>query len=98
MLVVTQPVAVPILFQVVLNSALAYLLNRLIEEQYCAAGPPVLIGASNFFELAVAAATSLFGLQSGATLATIVSVLIEVPVILSVVWIVNGSPNCYERT
>ncbi|WP_029349570.1 ACR3 family arsenite efflux transporter [Bosea sp. 117] len=88
--------AVPILIQVYLNSGLAYLLNRLAGEQHCVAGPSALIGASNFFELAVAAAISLFGFQSGAALATVVGVLIEVPVMLSVVWIVNRSKGWYE--
>ncbi|MDT7951415.1 MAG: ACR3 family arsenite efflux transporter [Acetobacteraceae bacterium] len=89
--------AVPVLIQVYFNSGLAYLLNRLIGEQHCVAGPSALIGASNFFELAVAAAISLFGFQSGAALATVVGVLIEVPVMLSVVWIVNRSKGWYER-
>ncbi len=89
--------AVPILIQVYLNSGLAYLLNRLSGEQHCVAGPSALIGASNFFELAVAAAISLFGFNSGAALATVVGVLIEVPVMLSVVWIVNRSKGWYER-
>ncbi|MFC7399015.1 ACR3 family arsenite efflux transporter [Chelatococcus sp. GCM10030263] len=88
--------AVPILIQVYFNSGLAYLLNRLSGEQHCVAGPSALIGASNFFELAVAAAISLFGFQSGAALATVVGVLIEVPVMLSVVWIVNRSKGWYE--
>ena len=89
--------AVPILIQVYLNSGLAYLLNRAAGEQHCVAGPSALIGASNFFELAVAAAISLFGFNSGAALATVVGVLIEVPVMLSVVWIVNRSQGWYER-
>lgn len=89
--------AVPILIQVYFNSGFAYLLNRLVGEQHCVAGPSALIGASNFFELAVAAAISLFGFESGAALATVVGVLIEVPVMLSVVAIVNGSKNWYER-
>lgn len=89
--------AVPILFQVYFNSGLAYLLNRATGEAHCVAGPSALIGASNFFELAVAAAISLFGLTSGAALATVVGVLIEVPVMLSVVAIVNASKNWYER-
>ena len=88
--------AAPILIQVYFNSALAYLLNRALGEQHCVAGPSALIGASNFFELAVAAAISLFGFQSGAALATVVGVLIEVPVMLSVVWIVNRSQGWYE--
>ena len=89
--------AVPIIIQVYFNSGLAYLLNRLSGEQHCVAGPSALIGASNFFELAVAAAISLFGLNSGAALATVVGVLIEVPVMLTVVRIVNGSRGWYER-
>lgn len=89
--------AVPILIQVYLNAGLAYLLNRIAGEQHCVAGPSALIGASNFFELAVAAAISLFGFNSGAALATVVGVLIEVPVMLTVVWIVNGSKGWYER-
>jgi len=89
--------AVPILIQVYLNSGLAYLLNRLTGEAHCVAGPSALIGASNFFELAVAAAISIFGFQSGAALATVVGVLIEVPVMLSIVAIVNASKGWYER-
>ena len=89
--------AVPILIQVYFNSALAYLLNRWAGEAHCVAGPSALIGASNFFELAVAAAISLFGFESGAALATVVGVLIEVPVMLSVVAIVNRSKGWYER-
>jgi arsenite transporter len=100
--IIAQPavillLAIPILIQVYFNSGLAYLLNRLIGEQHCVAGPSALIGASNFFELAVAAAISLFGFHSGAALATVVGVLIEVPVMLSVVWIVNHSKGWYER-
>ncbi|MDY0885187.1 ACR3 family arsenite efflux transporter [Dongia soli] len=89
--------AVPILIQVYFNSGLAYLLNRACGEAHCVAAPSALIGASNFFELAVAAAISLFGLQSGAALATVVGVLIEVPVMLSVVKIVNSTKAWYER-
>ena len=89
--------AVPILIQVYFNSGLAYLLNRASGEAHCVAGPSALIGASNFFELAVAAAISLFGFESGAALATVVGVLIEVPVMLSVVKIVNGTRGWYER-
>ena len=89
--------AVPILIQVYFNSGLAYLLNRQFKVAHCVAGPSALIGASNFFELAVAAAISLFGFQSGAALATVVGVLIEVPVMLSVVKIVNASKAWYER-
>lgn len=90
--------AVPILIQVYFNSGLAYLLNRAAGETHSVAGPSALIGASNFFELAVAAAISLFGVQSGAALATVVGVLIEVPVMLSVVWIVNRTKGWYERS
>ena len=100
--ILAQPIviallAVPILIQVYANAGLAYLLNRLAGEQHCVAGPSALIGASNFFELAVAAAISLFGFHSGAALATVVGVLIEVPVMLSVVRIVNASRPWYER-
>lgn len=89
--------AVPILIQVYLNAGLAYFLNRLAGEDHCVAGPSALIGASNFFELAVAAAIGLFGFGSGAALATVVGVLIEVPVMLSVVAIVNRSGGWYAR-
>jgi len=89
--------AVPILIQVYFNSGFAYLLNRMAGERHCVAAPSALIGASNFFELAVAAAISLFGLHSGAALATVVGVLIEVPVMLSVVKIVNASKDWYEK-
>jgi ACR3 family arsenite transporter len=89
--------AVPILIQVYFNSGLAYVLNRVSGEAHCVAGPSALIGASNFFELAVAAAISLFGLQSGAALATVVGVLIEVPVMLSVVSLVRRTKPWYER-
>ncbi|HVK94320.1 MAG TPA: ACR3 family arsenite efflux transporter [Noviherbaspirillum sp.] len=88
--------AVPILIQVFFNSGLAYLLNRRLGVAHCVAGPSSLIGASNFFELAVATAISLFGFQSGAALATVVGVLIEVPVMLLVVAIVNRSQRWYE--
>ena len=88
--------AVPILIQVFFNSALAYWLNRRLGEKHSVACPSALIGASNFFELAVAAAISLFGFHSGAALATVVGVLIEVPVMLLVVRIVNSSRNWYE--
>jgi ACR3 family arsenite transporter len=88
--------AIPILIQVYFNSGLAYWLNKKLGVEHCVAAPSALIGASNFFELAVAAAISLFGLQSGAALATVVGVLVEVPVMLSVVWIVNRSKNWYE--
>ena len=89
--------AVPILIQVYFNSGLAYVLNRQVGEVHCVAGPSALIGASNFFELAVAAAISLFGFHSGAALATVVGVLVEVPVMLSVVGIVNRTKGWYER-
>ena len=88
--------AVPILIQVYFNAGLAYVLNRAAGEAHCVAGPSALIGASNFFELAVAAAISLFGFNSGAALATVVGVLIEVPVMLSVVKIVNSTRDWYE--
>jgi ACR3 family arsenite transporter len=87
--------AVPILIQVLFNSALAYWLNRRLGEKHAVACPSALIGASNFFELAVAAAISLFGFQSGAALATVVGVLIEVPVMLLVVRVVNQSRDWY---
>jgi ACR3 family arsenite transporter len=100
--IIAQPLviallAVPILIQVYFNSGLAYVLNRATGEAHCVAAPSALIGASNFFELAVAAAISLFGFASGAALATVVGVLIEVPVMLSVVKIVNASRGWYER-
>ncbi len=99
--IIAQPLviamlAVPITIQVYFNSGLAYLLNKKLGVAHCVAGPSALIGASNFFELAVAAAISLFGFQSGAALATVVGVLIEVPVMLSVVRIVNSSKHWYE--
>ena len=99
--IIAQPLiiallAVPILIQVYFNSGLAYLLNRATGEAHCVAAPSALIGASNFFELAVAAAISIFGFSSGAALATVVGVLIEVPVMLSVVRIVNASKGWYE--
>lgn len=99
--IIAQPMvigllAIPILIQVYFNAGLAYILNRFSGEQHCVAGPSALIGASNFFELAVAAAISLFGFNSGAALATVVGVLIEVPVMLTVVWIVNRSRGWYE--
>jgi ACR3 family arsenite transporter len=100
--IVQQPLviamlAVPILIQVVFNAGLAYVLNRKFGVPHCIAGPSSLIGASNFFELAVATAIALFGFQSGAALATVVGVLIEVPVMLAVVAIVNRSKGWYER-
>ena len=90
--------AVPILIQVFFNSALAYWLNRAVGEKHSVACPSALIGASNFFELAVAAAISLFGFHSGAALATVVGVLIEVPAMLLVVRVVNASKTWYERS
>ncbi len=89
--------AVPIVIQVYFNFALAYLLNRFVGEPHCIAAPSALIGASNFFEVAVATAISLFGFRSGAALATVVGVLIEVPVMLSVVAIVARTKPWYER-
>ena len=88
--------AVPILIQVYFNAGLAYVLNRTAGEVHAVAAPSALIGASNFFELAVAAAISLFGFNSGAALATVVGVLVEVPVMLSVVKIVNATRGWYE--
>ncbi|MES2012112.1 MAG: ACR3 family arsenite efflux transporter [Pseudomonadota bacterium] len=90
--------AVPIIIQVYFNSMLAYWLNKKLKVAHCVAGPSALIGASNFFELAVATAIALFGFNSGAALATVVGVLIEVPVMLSVVYIVNQSRNWYTST
>ena len=100
--IVAQPLviallAVPILIQVYFNAGLAYWLSRRFGVAWCVAAPAALIGASNFFELAVAAAISLFGLKSGAALATVVGVLVEVPVMLSVVAIVKRSRGWYER-
>jgi ACR3 family arsenite transporter len=89
--------AVPIVIQVYFNAGLAYWLNRSLGVEWCVAGPSALIGASNFFELAVATAIALFGFQSGAALATVVGVLVEVPVMLSVVHIVRRSRGWYER-
>ena len=89
--------AIPITIQVYFNSLLAYWLNRKLKVAHSVAGPSALIGASNFFELAVAAAIALFGFESGAALATVVGVLVEVPVMLSVVAIVNGSKAWYQR-
>jgi len=88
--------AVPILIQVYFNSGMAYLLNRQLGVAHCVAAPSALIGASNFFELAVATAISLFGFESGAALATVVGVLVEVPVMLSVVRITNATRTWYE--
>lgn len=100
--IIAQPViilllAVPILIQVFFNSGLAYLLNRWVRSPHCVAGPSALIGASNFFELAVATAIVLFGFESGAALATVVGVLIEVPVMLLAVSVVNRTRGWYER-
>ena len=100
--IIAQPLvilllAVPIIIQVYLNAGIAYVLNRQCGSAHSVAGPSALIGASNFFELAVAAAISLFGFESGAALATVVGVLVEVPVMLSVVHIVMRSRNWYER-
>ena len=100
--IVKQPLviamlAVPILIQVYFNAGLAYWLNRTLKVEWCVAGPSALIGASNFFELAVATAIALFGFQSGAALATVVGVLVEVPVMLTVVRIVRASRGWYER-
>jgi arsenite transporter len=89
--------AIPILIQVFFNAGLAYWLNKVVGEKHAIAGPSALIGASNFFELAVAAAISLFGFKSGAALATVVGVLIEVPVMLLVVNIVNRTRGWYEK-
>ena len=89
--------AVNLLDWVYFNSGLAYLLNRTFGVAHCVAAPSALIGASNFFELAVATAIVLFGFESGAALATVVGVLVEVPVMLSVVKIVNSSKDWYER-
>ena len=94
--VVIAILAVPILIQVYLNAGIAYWLSRRLGVAWCVAAPAALIGASNFFELAVAAAISLFGLDSGAALATVVGVLVEVPVMLSVVRIVKASRGWYE--
>ena len=100
--IIAQPLiilllAVPILIQVFFNSGLAYLLNRWVRSPHCIAGPSALIGASNFFELAVATAIVLFGFESGAALATVVGVLIEVPVMLAAVGVVNRTRGWYER-
>ncbi|EIC23260.1 ACR3 family arsenite efflux transporter [Thiorhodovibrio frisius] len=99
--IIAQPLvigllAVPILIQVFFNSGLAYLLNYIVRSPHCIAGPSALIGASNFFELAVATAIALFGFQSGAALATVVGVLIEVPVMLAAVAVVNRTRAWYE--
>ena len=96
--IIIAMLAVPITIQVYFTSGFAYWLNRYFGEAHCVAGPSALIGASNFFELAVAAAISLFGFESGAALATVVGVLIEVPVMLSVVYLVKRSKGWYEKT
>jgi arsenite transporter len=95
--VVILLLAVPIVIQVYFNAGLAYCLNRKLGVEWCVAGPSALIGASNFFELAVATAIALFGFQSGAALSTVVGVLVEVPVMLTVVRIVKASRGWYER-
>ena len=100
--ILAQPIvilllSIPIIIQVYFNSMLAYWLNRKLKVAHCVAGPSALIGASNFFELAVATAIVLFGFESGAALATVVGVLVEVPVMLTVVSIVNRSKTWYER-
>ncbi len=95
--VVIALLAVPIIIQVYFNASVAYWLNRRLGVEWCVAGPSALIGASNFFELAVATAIALFGFQSGAALATVVGVLVEVPVMLSVVHIVRRSRRWYEQ-
>ena len=100
--IVDQPLiiailAVPIVIQVYFNAGVSYWLNRRLGVAHCVAGPSALIGASNFFELAVATAVGVFGVHSGAALATVVGVLVEVPVMLSVVRIVNASKPWYER-
>jgi len=100
--IIAQPLiilllAVPILIQVLFNSSLAYLLNRAVGSPHNIAGPSALIGASNFFELAVATAIALFGFKSGAALATVVGVLIEVPVMLFAVRMINSTEGWYER-
>ena len=100
--IIAQPLvivllAVPILIQVLFNSGLAYLLNRAVKSPHCVAGPSALIGASNFFELAVATAIALFGFESGAALATVVGVLIEVPVMLFAVRVINSTAHWYEQ-
>jgi len=99
--IVRQPfvialLAAPIVVQVYLNAGLAYWLNRRLGVAWRVAGPSALIGASNFFELAVATAIVLFGFQSGAALATVVGVLVEVPVMLTVVRLVQSTKKWYE--
>jgi arsenite transporter len=100
--IVTKPIiilllSIPILIQVIFNSGLAYLLNRFVGSPHCVAGPSALIGASNFFELAVATAIVLFGFESGAALATVVGVLVEVPIMLLAVSVVNRTKSWYEE-
>lgn len=90
--------AIPILIQVYFNSMLAYWLNKITREKFCIAGPSALIGASNFFELAVATAVGLFGLNSGAALAAVVGVLVEVPVMLSIIKIINKTERWYTSS
>jgi ACR3 family arsenite transporter len=99
--IITRPIiilllSIPILIQVIFNSGLAYLLNRMVGSPHCVAGPSALIGASNFFELAVATAVVLFGFESGAALATVVGVLVEVPIMLLAVGVVNRTKDWYE--
>jgi arsenite transporter len=101
--IITKPIiivllAIPILIQVIFNSGLAYLLNRFVGSPHCVAGPSALIGASNFFELAVATAIVLFGFESGAALATVVGVLVEVPIMLAAVSVVNRTKDWYEKS
>ena len=101
--IITKPtiillLSIPILIQVFFNSGLAYLLNKFVGSPHCVAGPSALIGASNFFELAVATAIVLFGFESGAALATVVGVLVEVPVMLAAVYIVNHTKDWYEKS
>ena len=101
--IITKPIiivllSIPILIQVIFNSGLAYLLNRMVNSPHCVAGPSALIGASNFFELAVATAIVLFGFESGAALATVVGVLVEVPIMLAAVNVVNRTKGWYEAS
>ncbi len=100
--IITNPIiilllSIPILIQVIFNSGLAYLLNLFVGSPHCVAGPSALIGASNFFELAVATAIVLFGFESGAALATVVGVLVEVPIMLAAVFIVNNTREWYVK-
>lgn len=101
--IITKPIiivllSIPILIQVIFNSGLAYVLNRVVGSPHCVAGPSALIGASNFFELAVATAIVLFGFESGAALATVVGVLVEVPIMLVAVSVVNRTKGWYENS